>query len=54
MNMIKEYLRRQKSSTSELDMLTMRLENMFNTNDINSITKELLDKFETLDLSKVK
>ena len=52
--MIKEYLRRQRSSTSDLDMLTMRLENMFNVSDINSLTKELLDKFETLDLTKVK
>lgn len=52
MNMIKEYLRRKKTSTSDLDTLADQLENSFNLEDINSLTKELLSQFETLNLSK--
>jgi hypothetical protein len=46
--MIKEYLKRKKfDSASDLDMLTNKLENVFNLDDISNITKELLEKFET-------
>ena len=50
MNMIKEYLRRKKSSTVDLDLLANKLENVFNLEDVNNITKELLNSFETLNL----
>ena len=46
MNMIKEYLRRKKSSTVDLDLLANKLENVFNLEDVNSITKELLNSFD--------
>ena len=52
MNMIKEYLRQKKTSTSDLDVLTTQLENVFTLDDINCLTKELLNKFETLNLTK--
>lgn len=50
MNMIKEYLRRKKASTNDLDTLADKLESVFNLDDISNITIELLDKFETLNL----
>lgn len=50
MNMIKEYLRRKKASTNDLDTLADKLESVFNLDDISTITIELLDKFETLNL----
>lgn len=49
--MIKEYLRRKKAPpTSDLDSLAYQLENSFNLDDINSLTKQLLDEFESLNL----
>lgn len=52
MNMIKEYLRRKKTTTtSDLDSLVNQLENSFNLDDINSITHQLLDQFETLNIN---
>ena len=46
--MIKEYLKRKKiDPTNDLDILTNKLENVFNIDDISNITKEFLDKFET-------
>ena len=53
MNMIKEYLKCKKQTDSDLDMLTSKLESVFNIDDINSLTKELLNKFEMLDLTKM-
>jgi len=50
MNMIKEYLRRKKASTADLDTLADKLESVFNLDDINNITMEFLDKFETLNI----
>ena len=49
--MIKEYLNRKKSNTSELDALANQLENVFTVDDINHVTKELLNKFESFSLS---
>lgn len=51
--MIKEYLRQKKTSTNDLDILTTKLENVFTLDDINCLTKELLNKFETLNLTKL-
>jgi hypothetical protein len=51
--MIKEYLRQKKTSTNELDILTTKLENVFSLDDINCLTKELLNQFETLNLTKL-
>ncbi len=50
MNMIKEYLRRNKASTEDLDTLADKLESVFNLDDIYNITMEFLDKFETLNI----
>lgn len=52
MNMIKEYLNRKKSNMSELDALANQLENVFTVDDINHVTKELLNKFESFSLNK--
>jgi len=51
MNMIKEYLKCKKANSSDLDKLVDQLENVFNISDINNITKEILDKFDSLDLT---
>ena len=48
--MIKEYLRRKKTTSIDLDILSNKLENVFTLEDINSLTKEFMDKFETLNL----
>ncbi len=64
MNMIKEYLNRKDKSSSastsasssaasvtcELDLLASKLESVFTTDDINNLTKELLDKFDSINL----
>lgn len=51
MNMIKEYLRRKKTHNTDLDLLADQLENSFNLDDINSLTKKLLNQFETINLN---
>lgn len=50
MNMIKEYLTRKKSNSCELDMLADKLESVFTIDDINNVTKELLDRFDSFNL----
>lgn len=51
MNMIKEYLKRKKTSNTDLDYLANQLENSFNLDDINCLTKKLLNQFETFNIS---
>jgi hypothetical protein len=53
MNMIKEYLRQKKTSTNDLDILTTKLESVFTLDDINCLTKELLNKFDSLNITKL-
>jgi hypothetical protein len=50
MNMIKEYLRRKKETSTDLDSLADKLENVFNLDDISNLTIEFLDKFETMNI----
>ncbi|CAF0816411.1 unnamed protein product [Brachionus calyciflorus] len=50
MNMIKEYLRRKKTPNTNLDLLADQLENSFNLDDINSLTKQFLNQFESFNL----
>ncbi len=48
--MIKEYLKRKEQSTIELDVLSNKFENVFSLDDINSLTNELLNKFDSFNL----
>lgn len=48
--MIKEYLRRKKETSTDLDSLADKLENVFNLDDISNLTIEFLDKFETMNI----
>ena len=50
MNMIKEYLKRKEQSTVELDLLANKLENVFSFDDLNTLTNELLNKFNSINL----
>lgn len=49
MNMIKQYLRRKKALTSELDNLADRLENVIQLEDVNGLD-DILNQFDTLDI----
>ena len=49
--MIKEYLKCKKANSSDIDKLVDQLENVFDISDINNITKEILDKFDSLELT---
>lgn len=50
MNMIKEYLKRKEQSTEDLDLLSNKFQNVFSIADINTLTNELLNKFNTFNL----
>ena len=50
MNMIKQYLQRKKVTSTDLNSLADRLENVFSLDDISSLTKELLNQFDTLNI----
>lgn len=50
MNMIKEYLKRKDQSIVDLDLLSNKFENVFSLDDINTLTNELLNKFNSIDI----
>jgi hypothetical protein len=48
--MIKEYLKRKDQSIADLDLLSNKFENVFSLDDINTLTNELLNKFNSIDI----
>lgn len=49
--MIKQYLRKKKANTTDLDMLADRLESVINLEDINrSSLDDILNQFDTLNI----
>lgn len=49
MDMVKQYLLRQKKSPSNLDSLAERLESVINLNDMGSLDK-ILNEFDTMNI----
>lgn len=51
MDMIKQYLRKKKANTADLDMLADRLESVINLEDVNrSSLDDILNQFDTLNI----
>lgn len=51
MDMIKQYLRKKKANTADLDMLADRLESVINLEDMNrNSLDDILNQFDTLNI----